>query len=206
MRPRQRPLKSVARGRNRWRLATWVFGASCSFAGFVAGCASTGLAWVNEPEGGVDLRPPSQAARAEMRSYRPIGSRSAAETFVEPETFGQTRPASHPRLDHTVTLGEQMMATAAPPPVESSSGPSVVNVYVTQSPNTGYGTGYGPGYVVGAPLAGPLFTDARTVNPNSTTAIMRPGLDWPRVPNHGPVFPYRTAPAPAFEGERTRRR
>jgi hypothetical protein len=40
----------------------------------------------------------------------------------------------------------------------------------------------------------------------ASPTTMRPGLDWAPVPSHGPTFPYRTAPAPVWEGERTRRR
>jgi hypothetical protein len=179
------------------RRRIWGFAAWGAIASSAAGCATTGLGWVNEPESGVDLSPPAQTTRVETGNYRTMNAALPRETYAQP------RPESRPRLDHSVTLGEVTTFDARPPdPVAGTSTPTVVNVYVTPSAQPGY-VGYGSGFGLGAPI----FTGARTAVPIATSSTtMRPGLDWPAVPSHGPTFPYRTAPAPMWEGERTRGR
>jgi hypothetical protein len=162
---------------------------------------------VNEPESGVDLTPPSQGPNAELRGDRPVERRPAIASFAD------ARPSSHPRLDHSVTLGETTTFDARSEAARYSQVPTVVNVYVTPSGAPGY-AGYGAAYG----FASPFFVGSRTVGPaaifrtmspaanSSITSTSRPGLDWPAVPSHGPSFPYRTAPAPSWEGERSRQR
>src|SRR5258706_443198 len=94
-------------------LRSWALVACAVLGASLAGCTKTGLAWVNEPESGVDLHPP---------------------------------PSSEP--------GSRSVAPATTP----------------------------------------------------TTPTMRPGLDWPSVPNYGPAFPYHMGPASPWSGSDGRRR
>src|SRR5439155_27304895 len=111
------------------------------------------------------------------------------------------------RLDHTITLGgvTDSSARAYDPPAAYAGGqaPTIVNVYVNQMPGYGYG-GYGAVYGVATPLV--AVPRVAAVRAQSAPVALRPGLDWPAVPNHGPAFPYRTGPASPWDGADPRRR
>ncbi len=145
-----------------------------------AGCATTGLAWVHEPESGADLSAPT-------------------EVFVEaPPASPSVR-----RLDHTITLGETTSLTAVNgEPVDprgSAPSPAVINIYVGSAQPAFYGPAYG--VVTGVSR----FDGVRTQAARATA--LRPGLDWAPPPSYGPAFPYRMAPSSPWSGdgsERTR--
>jgi hypothetical protein len=115
---------------------------------------------------------------------------------------------SHHRLDRTITLGaSEATATAYDAPVASGDarGTTIVNVYINQ-PGMGYGTGYGYGGYYGYGYASPLVASPRMGFARGQAPVaLRPGLDWPAVPNAGPAFPYRTAPASPWDGAGRRR-
>jgi hypothetical protein len=180
--------------------------AACLAASALAGCTKTGLAWVNEPESGVDLEPPSPRSPNESipRPADPAEAARPAAQVVDPGV-----PDNRPRLDRTITLGGESAfgAREERTSAETSSGPTnVVNVYVMPSaPSFAYGSSYGGFY---APRGG-AFLPAQTIGSArapAAPAALRPGLDWPSVPNHGPAFPYRMGPASPWEGTDPRRR
>jgi hypothetical protein len=175
----------------------WGFG---TFSTLLAslGCATTGLGWVNEPESGVDLNPPPSGSASEMPVSKPVYPEPAAETVAPPQR------SSHHRLDHTITLGEVTVLDSRPEPAPPSRDATVVNIYVSPSAPVPAYAGYGASYAFGAaPFAN---VPARSIRVNTASPPMRPGLDWPAVPNHGAPFPYRTAPASPWDGDGSRRR
>jgi len=111
------------------------------------------------------------------------------------------------RLDRTITLGEVTTVDARPSVASAGTtdprSTTIVNVYVGSpaSAPAYYGT-FGPSFATAAPS----FGVARTVAVQSAAPSLRPGLDWPAVPNPGSSFPYRTAPASPWEGDGSRRR
>jgi hypothetical protein len=182
---------------------------ACVIASGAHGCTKTGLAWVNEPESGVDLEPPSPRPASESVP-RPADPSEAARPAA---LVAEGAAAAHPRLDRTITLGGEL---AFPTQAETSSaatsnGPTnIVNVYVMPSaPSFAYGSTYGSVYGTGFYSGGSAFFPARTIGAAQVPAAqpaLRPGLDWPSVPNHGPAFPYRMGPASPWEGTDPRRR
>src|SRR4051812_15640199 len=95
----------------------------------VAGCAATGLAWVHEPESGVDLASPTEEA--------PKGSRREGVQVTDPGTaqdLAQSPQAPVRRIDRTITLGETTAASGAGGEIadrpSNPAAPVVVNVYV----------------------------------------------------------------------------
>jgi hypothetical protein len=192
-------------------------GACCLCAVSSTACATTtGLAWVNERESGVELRPPSSHA-AEFHTRRPLrtwasGSADCNMSESDPSCVARQNPPRR-RLDHTVTLGgEASGADRRADPTETAGGQPIINIYVTSAaPGPAYGAGYGAVYPFGVPLVAttgvPLVaTTARNVSMQMAAPALRPGLDWPAVPNPGPAFPYRTGPASPWTGENPRRR
>lgn len=161
------------------------------------GCATTGLGWVNEPESGVDLTAPSSGSALDL---------STSPVSLEPATGSGTpsRRSSQRRLDHTITLGEVTVLDARPIPAPPSRDATVVNIYVSPSPQVPPYSGYGASYGIAAfPLTS---VPAGSIRVNTASPPMRPGLDWPAVPSHGAPFPYRTAPASPWDGDGSRRR
>jgi len=163
------------------------------------GCGATGLAWVHEPESGVDLGPPP-ASVPRAGSFRSDPPELAAATVAAPQSQASRR------LDRTITLGGEGTAVAALPSegtTDARSSTTIVNVYVGSPASTPayYGT-FGPSFAT----AVPSFGVARTVAVQGMAPSLRPGLDWPAVPNHGSSFPYRTAPASPWDGDGSRRR
>lgn len=148
-------------------------------ASALAGCAATsGQDWLNSP---LD----EQASSASERLAR----ESAAPATV-PGPQDPSPSLARPRLQHTITLGEDYGIASAAPAGAAQGGPSVqVNVNVPVAVNNyggyGYGLGY-YGYANGSP--------ARPPGPTPTPRV-QPGQDFPSPPSYGPAFPYRTAPA-----------
>jgi hypothetical protein len=158
-----------------------------------SGCATTGLAWVHERESGVDLTPPEAPSEAASTT------RTNPPLVEEPVANG---PPARPRLDRTITLGgttESSVRRYETPAASGDPRTTIVNVYVNQMPSTAYGYAYG--YASPVVVASPAMA-VRTQAP----AALRPGLDWPAVPNYGPAFPYRTGPASPWSGADPRRR
>src|SRR6478609_7283833 len=72
----------------------------------VAGCATTGLAWVHEPESGVDLTSPTEeAAKGPSREGAHVTDPVAATDLA------QSPQAPVRRIDRTITLGETTTAS-----------------------------------------------------------------------------------------------
>jgi len=158
-----------------------------------AGCATTGLAWVHEPESGIDLSPPSDDAA------RSAGTVAAPAAFAEP---AQRAPSAR-RIDHTITLGETTGLTAVSGEAAAQTGgapsPVVINIYVSP----GSPAVYAPAY--GVATGATRFVGARSQAHGAVA--LRPGLDWAPPPSYGPAFPYRMAPSSPWVGdgsERTR--
>jgi hypothetical protein len=182
------------------RRSLWL--ACCSAAALCAtGCATTGLAWVHERESGVDLTPPEPPSESAARTAAPSNVTPPNDPIAPPPD------SSHRRLDRTITLGgtteSSVQAYDPAPPASDPRGTTIVNVYVNQPMGTPYGAGYGYGYGYASPLV--VAPRAAVVRTQAPTAL-RPGLDWPAVPNRGPAFPYRTGPASPWDGADPRRR
>ncbi|HEY3255670.1 MAG TPA: hypothetical protein VGJ91_17045 [Polyangiaceae bacterium] len=146
------------------------------------GCGATGLAWVGEGC--------AESAQMRVDAANSVSSRGAPPATI-PATAEPDAPDSRPRLSRTVTLGEidQVAERADAGPTNVASGS--VNIYNYNqvnlvTPAFGYGTfGYArfsPVHVTPEParsgVSGPL-----------------PGQNWPAVADHGPSFPYASAPA-----------
>jgi hypothetical protein len=158
------------------------------------GCATTsGSTWVSQPEPGVFADDDFALTAAD----HPIDGLDEPRASRLVSELDDSAPRSRPRLDRTVTLGE---IDAAPParaeaaPVSDRAPVTVIvnNTVVTQ-PNA-Y-DGYYPAGFVGD------FRPARGGGPHpaphrgSSAPPSRPGQNWPAIPNHGPSFPFKTAPA-----------
>jgi hypothetical protein len=161
---------------------------------------------VHEPESGVDLAPPAPPSESERR-VAPIRASAEDERVASNRALsaGEQAPSSR-RLDHSITLGTTSDFDArgygAPAQPGDARGTTIVNVYVTPGAMPYYGASYGYGGVG----FGPSFAATPFVRTTQAAVpTMRPGLDWPAVPNHGPSFPYRTGPASPWQGERPRR-
>lgn len=152
-----------------------------------AGCGATGLAWVDE-------------AHLESVQLQSVGAvrapnSGAVSSASIPATAEQDSSEPRPRLNHTVTLGE-IDAVQAPPNAQlaAASGPAVIvnnyNQVNLVTPAFGYAN-YGYWHT------SPGFSPGRvTVNPPSSRASgPQPGQNWPAVADHGPSFPYASAPA-----------
>ncbi len=156
------------------------------------GCGATGLDWVAESEASVAAKP---AAGVDLN--RPVPPPRAAAVSI-PATAEQEPAAvasdAHPRLSHTVTLGEIDVQSPNAPPASGPAGVSVtINNYTTVgAPGGGYGYasfGYGRG-------ASTFYSGGSAARSSSPSASgPQAGQSWPAVADHGSSFPYRSAPA-----------
>lgn len=168
-----------------------------------AGCATTGLAWVHEPESGVDLSPPSDdAAKAPRAEMSAVGAGALPAAF----TGAPQGPPAPRRLDHTITLGETTALTAssgeAIAPPGGAQSPVIINIYVTPGSPAVYGPAYGVA-IGGVGTGFPRFAGARSQA--ARAVAMRPGLDWAPPPSYGPAFPYRMGPSSPWTGDGSER-
>jgi hypothetical protein len=177
----------------------------------LTGCGTTsGLAWVHEPESGVDMSPPSgDPSTQRARAPAVAGARSEADERAELRAAMAEDMAPPRRIQRTITLGETTdtptyTAAAAAPP--GAAAPVTVNVYINQAPPLAYGPGYG--YVTTGGLAGGFVRAPRAEVARAAAvppAAMRPGLDWAPPPAYGPAFPYRMGPSSPWQGDGTDR-
>jgi hypothetical protein len=157
------------------------------WASLCAGCGATGLDWVGEAH--------RESAQQQQRfSAVHVSSSSGAEAVVIPARVEEPSSAPRPRLNRTVTLGEIDVVTTRTEAGPVTSGPPViVNNYnqVNVTPSYGYASygyrGFSPGFSPGHGTAGPS-------RPPSASGPL-PGQNWPAVADHGPSFPYKSAPA-----------
>jgi len=152
-----------------------------------AGCGATGLAWVGEAH-------LESAQQQRVNAVQEPNSQEALSDSI-PATAEQGSVEPRPRLNHTVTLGEIEAAAA-----RSDAGPATlpgasVNVYNYNQVNVvtpafGYANyaywGSSPGFSPGRATRNPL-------SPNPSGPL--PGQNWPVIADHGPSFPYASAPA-----------
>ncbi len=158
------------------------------------GCsATTGSSWVREPEPGFF---PSDDAKLGTSAH-PV------EPLVEPLAPDSTSelaeaPSSRPRLTRTVTLGETLVAYSergSEPRVADRSNVNVtINNYVT--PENDHYDGYYP-----VPFVREVRHDGGA-RPSPPMRPSRPGQSWPAPPEHGPAFPFKTAPASPWAPDR----
>ncbi|MFZ5892082.1 MAG: hypothetical protein ACOY0T_13585 [Myxococcota bacterium] len=151
----------------------------------VSACsATTGRAWVHEPE-----NPNSDADVAAVRELEPMPE---PVSLPPVQDSNQSLDAPRPRLSRTISLGQSDTAFVRPAPVTTATQPPVVvNIVNYQAaPYAGYG--YPLTYRGSAPLA----------TPRSSGGVPALGQDWARPPSYGPTFPFRSAPAPAWERPR----
>jgi len=110
-------------------------------------------------------------------------------------------------LNHTVTLGE-VEETPVGEQVAPAVGPSVsvtINNYgAPVAPAAGY-AGYYGGYAGFATTRSGSFTHNLGGRSAPSRASMQPGQNWPTVSDHGPSFPYHSAPGAPFELDGRRR-
>lgn len=160
----------------------------------VFGCSATaGSTWLREPESGPfaneDLTFPESDAH-EVASGEPRTSSFVSEPEADPT------PESRARITRTVTLGEITTAadTKSYAPATAAAAPVTVTVnnYVT-APQPSYYDGYVSPYFYGGYRPG-SGAPTRPAHPMKASAT-RPGQDWPKIPNHGTAFPFKTAPA-----------
>jgi hypothetical protein len=157
------------------------------------GGAANNAAWVREPEGG-------GALGEEPAAFDHESSLADATSDSAPQGGPQ-------RLNHTVTLGQVMVAPPDPAAPGGAQGPGSLTINVinyTNSAPYGYG-GYGYGYA-GVPFVG-RFAGGSPSSPVVTphgggASIVQPGQSWPAPASHGPSFPYSTSPASPWETRR----
>jgi hypothetical protein len=162
-----------------------------SAAGSVSACGATGLDWVDEPQ-----LPPRSAENASMATRVAPSDPSVITATAEQEPA----PEAHPRLSHTVTLGEIEVLPPSAAPASAGQGVSVtINNYTTVgSSGAGYGyAGYGyGGFGFGRSSN---FGNSGVVGGSRTSASgPQAGQNWPSIVDHGPSFPLRSAPAPQW--------
>ena len=150
------------------------------------GCAATsGSAWVCEAEPG-----PFSAAQPDGSIGEPPIEASAEPRSALLADESEPAPRARTRLARTLTLGEVHATYPERAPLSSAVERAPVNVtinnYVTTTPSGYYGTP-----LVTYPSAG----HGSRPRPAPRTAPTQPGQDWPAVPNPGPAFPFKTAPA-----------
>jgi hypothetical protein len=158
-----------------------------SSASLCAGCGATGLAWVDEAH--------LESARQQRVSADRVANSQGELLGSIPATVEPGPSELRPRLNRTVTLGEiDAVATRSDAGPVTTPGTSV-NVYNYNQVNvTTPAFGYA-NYAYGRTSSG--FSPGRiTVNPPpSNTSGPLPGQNWPAVADHGPSFPYASAPA-----------
>ncbi len=149
-----------------------------------SGCGATGLAWVGEAH----LQSTQQLNQAQLSN-----SRASAVNSI-PATTEQSASEARPRLSHTVTLGEIDVVTSQAGAGAGVPGPAVIvnnyNQVNLVTPAFGYGN---YGYWRASPGFSPGRVSAEPVRPRASGP--QPGQDWPAVADHGPSFPYKSAPA-----------
>jgi len=160
-----------------------------SAAYLCVGCGATGLDWVGEAQ--------LESTQQQSVSAARISSSRAVVPGSIPATAEQDSSEPRPRLNHTVTLGEVDAVALQEPTAAGRSalpGPAVIvnnyNQVNLVTPGYGYGSfgywrgspGFSPGRVTGSPLS-------------SHSSGPQAGQNWPAVADHGPSFPYASAPA-----------
>ncbi len=180
------------------KMPTWFHhavrvGLLLSAAGSVSACGATGLDWVDEPE-----LPPRSAESASMASRVAPSDPSVITATAEQDA----PPEAHPRLSHTVTLGEiEVLPPSAAPASAAGQGVSVtINNYTTVG-SSGAGYGYaGYGYSgLGYGRSTSNFGNSGVVGGSRTSASgPQAGQSWPAIVDHGSSFPLRSAPAPQW--------
>ncbi len=162
----------------------------------LAACATSGHAWVQEPE-------PGWSAAGNERGYADalaVASPNEASLVTPDPAF-----APRPRLARVVSLGESSTArepsaaAALAAPSAAPAAPTVVVNIVNHA-----GRGYAPGavYTSAAPLYRSHRVAAPTVTrPSPATPPAKPPLggDWRTPASYGPMFPYHSAPASSWE-------
>ncbi len=188
-----------------WRKAA----GNCALLGALVGgpsaCASSGEEWV--------LDTPDVVSGEALSSVPPDVSETQERLSLQSENG---LPSGTVPVDRTITLGETTTSgesSVVQGVVGSERGTadqgsdSSPNEQMTNSSNSYAEPYYGPGYWGGAYVGpgawGPTYWDGgsgRSQQPASETERSAPqsvhiGQDWPSVPNYGPAFPFRTAPA-----------
>jgi hypothetical protein len=164
-----------------------------SAAGSVSACGATGLNWVDEPE-----LPQRRAESVGTATHVAPSEPSVITATAEDEPA----PEAHPRLSHTVTLGEiEVLPPEAAPASAAGQGVSVtINNYTTVG-SSGAGYGYaGYGYAgLGYARSTSGFGNSRGVGASrSSSSGPQAGQSWPAITSYGSSFPLLAAPAPQF--------
>lgn len=167
----------------------------CGLAGTTSACASSGRAWMQQDP----LSAVWTAADEEEQNLRVRQRPELAETAYGWE---EEAPPARPRLTQVVTLGESWIVQEPSAEVGEPGGPSAhaeANAHAQANAQTqvivvNQGWGYGmPG--PGSPVwRSPARGAGRSVQP-APRAPLVPGKDWPQVQDHGPRFPFSSAPA-----------
>ncbi len=166
----------------------------------LSGCATSGRDWVLEnPEmASNDIAPSTNA-------------REAFENAPTPENAEEVRsldsengvPAPTENTSQVITLGETT-STSLPESGPTagyegtSEGTSAPSVQVNNNYYGGYGYGYYGTYYGGYGYGGGRVDRSGQDGGDRgrrTNSGVQPGQSWPAVPDYGPAFPFRTAPA-----------
>lgn len=153
--------------------------------------ATTGRAWVHEPE---DANLDTDAAYAVRDldpapgSLTPIPQASAAESVDAPR----------PRLAHVVSLGQSESGAARPALAAATPAPPGVVVNIVNYGSAPYSAGYG------YPLSYRTSSAGASAAPPAAASGGAPALgqDWSRPPSYGPAFPWKTGPASPWQRAR----
>ncbi|HET9960435.1 MAG TPA: hypothetical protein VFQ61_38460 [Polyangiaceae bacterium] len=174
------------------------------------GCGTSGQNWVLEPpEAFSSFERSARLSTGESPLLDPLPAQTA------PSTAGSEPQRTKPRLSRVISLGEsQSSAISAGPPRDSRNDGSpafiIVNNYVGRPGSAPHAAGgvYSSS-VYSAPFTGRNSSattpgthvlpsrsfDARTHESRPTPNL---GQDWSPPPNYGPLFPYKSSPAPVW--------
>ena len=152
-------------------------------------CGATGLDWVGEAH----LESARQQHVTHVTPPR-TATVGVASTSSIPATTEPSESESRPRLSRTITLGEiDVVSTRDGAAPAAAPGPSVtVNNYNhvnVVTPAYGYAS---YGYARSQPS---FSTGSSSPSPSRSGSGLQPGQNWPAIPDHGPSFPYGSAPA-----------
>jgi hypothetical protein len=168
----------------------------------LSGCATSGRDWVLEnPEmASNDVAPATNAREAFENEPTPANAEEVRSLDSENGV-----PAPTENTNQVITLGETTSTSlpeSGPPAGDegASEGAGAPSVQVNNNYYGGYGYGYGTfygGYGYGWGGGGRGDRSGRDSGDRGrrTNSSVQPGQSWPAVPDYGPAFPFRTAPA-----------
>ena len=156
----------------------------------LAGCGATGLDWASQAH--------FDGAEQRASVTNSSNSQGSGPASIPATADSEAPPEARPRLNHVVTLGEvDMLASTGAAPGAPPAAPAAAGVSVTINNYNLVNSGAMPGYAsVGYARSQPSFSSVGAgTGSRASMSGSQPGQNWPAISDHGPSFPYRSAPA-----------